>query len=192
MDCIEKFQSMRDCFQEHPDVYRDELMEDEELDAELEKEKQELVGQIAERRKAEEAAASDGHRLLEEPVPASKSSVASKSSKPAQSSQSAPINESTKSELSPQKTSTSRPSIESTTATKNQPQREAKTVTTSESSTKASDENVIEGHRSKVQRKPSSPPVSQEALPESDELVPKSAFDARDSVGPGGVPPKEE
>jgi mitochondrial intermembrane space import and assembly protein 40 len=63
MDCIEKFQSMRDCFSEHPDVYKDELMEDEEIDRELEAEKAELTQQIAERQKAEQTS---GRRLLEE------------------------------------------------------------------------------------------------------------------------------
>ncbi|KAK2463214.1 hypothetical protein APHAL10511_004869 [Amanita phalloides] len=30
MDCIEKFKAMQDCFREHPDVYADEIMDDEE------------------------------------------------------------------------------------------------------------------------------------------------------------------
>lgn len=89
MECIEKFQGMRDCFQQHPEVYADELMEDEELDAELESEKQELVNQIAERRKADEAAASSAPGLLEEPVPAAKASktVPSHASTPSAQSQ---------------------------------------------------------------------------------------------------------
>ncbi|RMD44660.1 hypothetical protein DV735_g486, partial [Chaetothyriales sp. CBS 134920] len=81
MDCIEKFQGMRDCFQRYPEVYKDELAEDEELDRELEQEKQELVQQIKERREREreEELAADGaspspssssSRLLEEPVAA--------------------------------------------------------------------------------------------------------------------------
>merc|ERR1711939_779222 len=69
MDCIEKFQGMRDCFQEHPEVYKDELMDDEELDAELEAEKQELVNEIAER-KRQQREAEPQHRLLEEPTAA--------------------------------------------------------------------------------------------------------------------------
>jgi mitochondrial intermembrane space import and assembly protein 40 len=66
MDCIEKFQGMRDCFQEHPDVYKDELIEDEEIEKEVEAERQELAQQIAERQKADQQS---GRRLLEEPVP---------------------------------------------------------------------------------------------------------------------------
>ena len=69
MDCIERFQGMRDCFQKHPDVYKDELMDDEEIDAELEREKQEMAQQIAERRKQDVAAEGGGQRrLLEEPA----------------------------------------------------------------------------------------------------------------------------
>lgn len=66
MDCIEKFQGMRDCFQQHPDVYKDELMEDEEIDRELEVQNQELAQQIAERQNVD---AESGRRLLEEPAP---------------------------------------------------------------------------------------------------------------------------
>ena len=66
MDCIEKFQGMRDCFHEHPDVYKDEIMDDEEIDRELEAENQELAQQIAARQKADNE---PGRRLLEEPAP---------------------------------------------------------------------------------------------------------------------------
>ena len=66
MDCIEKFQGMRDCFQEHPDVYKDELMDDEEIDRELEAEKQDLTQQIAERQRADQQ---PSRRLLEESIP---------------------------------------------------------------------------------------------------------------------------
>ncbi|RMZ80010.1 hypothetical protein DV738_g3070, partial [Chaetothyriales sp. CBS 135597] len=70
MDCIEKFQGMRDCFQRYPEVYKDELAEDEELDRELEQEKQELVQQIKERREREREEELASPRLLEEPAPA--------------------------------------------------------------------------------------------------------------------------
>ncbi|KAI9572161.1 hypothetical protein HD554DRAFT_2067483 [Boletus coccyginus] len=30
IDCVEKFKAMQDCFREHPDVYGDEIMDDEE------------------------------------------------------------------------------------------------------------------------------------------------------------------
>ena len=55
MDCIAKFEGMRNCFQAHPDVYKDELMDDEEIDAEIEKEKQELAKEISDRRKTNES-----------------------------------------------------------------------------------------------------------------------------------------
>lgn len=78
MDCIEKFQGMRDCFQEHPDVYKDELMDDEEIDREVEAERKEMAQQIAERQKADEQS---GRRLLEEPASDPRPK---RSSKPAQ------------------------------------------------------------------------------------------------------------
>ncbi|RMZ86394.1 hypothetical protein DV736_g6380, partial [Chaetothyriales sp. CBS 134916] len=73
MDCIEKFQGMRDCFQRYPEVYKDELAEDEELDRELDQEKQELAQQIKERRERDQELAAQGDdqppsRLLEEAV----------------------------------------------------------------------------------------------------------------------------
>jgi mitochondrial intermembrane space import and assembly protein 40 len=49
MDCIEKFKGMQDCFQQHPDIYKGELEDDEEFDAET---KAELQKEIAERREA--------------------------------------------------------------------------------------------------------------------------------------------
>ena len=33
MDCIDRFKGMQDCFRQHPDVYGDELAEDEEAAA---------------------------------------------------------------------------------------------------------------------------------------------------------------
>jgi mitochondrial intermembrane space import and assembly protein 40 len=66
MDCIDKFQNMQQCFQKYPEVYKGELEDDEELSAGLEAEKQELVNEIAERKKQQADSASQ-RRLLEEP-----------------------------------------------------------------------------------------------------------------------------
>jgi mitochondrial intermembrane space import and assembly protein 40 len=187
MDCIEKFQGMRDCFQEHPEIYKDELMDDEEMDAELEAEKQELVNQIAERRKAEEVAGGDGHRLLEEPVPAAKPSRSVKTTHKEESTPS-------KSPAAP----TSTPTDGVPAASKKEPSKQQskaapppKTTVTKPDPTKA-EPATTEGQGSKVNRDASPPPVSEEALPESDELIPKAAHDARSSVGPAGTKPKEE
>lgn len=68
MDCIDKFQNMQECFKLHPEVYKGELEDDEELDAGLEAEKQELVNEIAERRAQQQESVQQ--RLLEEPAPA--------------------------------------------------------------------------------------------------------------------------
>lgn len=163
MDCIEKFQGMRDCFQDHPDVYKDELMEDEELDRELEAEKQELVGQIAERRRAEES--SSTLNLLEEPAP------------------------------SPKETETPQAKETSTAAAGKEPLQD-KADTTSDRSRSTSHsrnaeapenpsarEDVVEKKTSQVNRKPNPAPVSSEAVPETESLIPKAAHDARSNQG---------
>jgi len=67
MDCIEKFKGMQDCFQQHPDIYKGELEDDEEFDTET---KAELQREIAERREAMGNQQTQGEaaqgRLLEE------------------------------------------------------------------------------------------------------------------------------
>jgi hypothetical protein len=159
MDCIEKFQGMRDCFQEHPDVYKDELMEDEELDRELEAEKQELVSQIAERRRTEEDGAA--HNLLEEPAPAPKAS----SKAPAPSPKAAP-----KASSADESRRATQPSNEDLSGSS---QRDPATRADKKSSSTI--------------RAPNPPPVDSNAIPETDELIPKAAHDARENTGPASV-----
>jgi mitochondrial intermembrane space import and assembly protein 40 len=169
MDCIEKFQGMRDCFQEHPDVYKDELMEDEELDRELEAEKQELVSQIAERRRSEETGSA--HNLLEEPAPPQASS---------------------KTPSSAPKASSKAPASSSQTAPK------ALSADESKRATQSSNENISESSQrdpstradkksSSTIRVPNPPPVDSDAIPETDGLIPKAAHDARTNTGSASV-----
>lgn len=162
MDCIEKFQSMRDCFQEHPDVYKDELADDEEIDRELEQEKQELVGQIAERRKAD-LAAEEGTRprnLLEEaaPEPREPRVKATRKIEPKQ-------------EQSQQKTEA---------ASKPQPEAKHEIGQDQSGPMPADKENSHDGQRSQTVKAAAPPPVRQDADP-VDQLIPKDAFDARDA-----------
>jgi mitochondrial intermembrane space import and assembly protein 40 len=83
MECIERFQSMRDCFQQHPEVYKDELMDDEEIDKELENERQELAQQIKERREKDLAEETGSQRrLLEESPPAPRPAKSEKKTQP--------------------------------------------------------------------------------------------------------------
>lgn len=173
MDCIDKFQNMQQCFQRHPEVYKGELEDDEELDAELEGERQELVKEIAERKAQQEQRESGigQRRLLEEPA----SAPASGSSKPAKS-----VKKST-SKNGKQATS----SQSATEADQNQPLSEDKTRTSS--SELLSDSEVAHGAPSATVKKPVPPPVEESAIPEG-ELVPKAAHDARGQVG---VPEKE-
>lgn len=177
MECIDKFQGMRDCFQRHPEVYKDELMEDEELDAELEAEKQELVNQIAERRRSDEAAATSGHRLLEEPAPASKSS---KTLSKDDSTSSA-------------KASVTQAVADVSATSQNQPQPEARATTDTDVRSEPVRENTIEGQNSDAAKSFMSDSVSHDTPPdEGDELVPKAAHDARETGRTGSHPPKGE
>ncbi|CDR87359.1 related to MIA40-mitochondrial intermembrane space protein, involved in import and assembly of intermembrane space proteins [Sporisorium scitamineum] len=41
IDCVDKFKAMQDCFREHPDVYKDEIEDDEAANAQFEKEESE-------------------------------------------------------------------------------------------------------------------------------------------------------
>lgn len=41
IDCVDKFKAMQDCFREHPDVYKDEIEDDEAANAQFEKEEAE-------------------------------------------------------------------------------------------------------------------------------------------------------
>ena len=38
IDCVDKFKAMQDCFREHPDVYKDEIEDDEAANAQFEQE----------------------------------------------------------------------------------------------------------------------------------------------------------
>lgn len=183
MDCIEKFQGMRDCFQEHPDVYAAELMEDEELDRELEAEKQDLVNQIAERRKADEAAST--HNLLEEPAPFT---PPKEPSQPRQT-ESTSVNRSVDQPSSSRNTS---PTKSAPSSQSDKPQSESKTRPSADGQLDPERENVHDGQKSQAVRQPKPPPVRRDAEPETDGLIPKAAHDARSSIGPGGEPPKDK
>lgn len=159
MDCIEKFQGMRDCFQEHPDVYKDELMDDEAIDAELEGEKQELAQQIAERRKQDVAAEGAGQRrLLEEPAPEPRVKATRKIEPKAEASGD------NKDVPSGNQATQKRRSSE---GKKPEPAPEEK-------------ETIYEGQKSQTVTQPFTPPVAEAADP-VDALVPRAAHDARDA-----------
>lgn len=163
MDCIDKFQNMQQCFQRHPEVYKGELEDDEELDAELEGERQELVKEIAERKAQQEQRESGigERRLLEEPAPAA-SKPATKSTK--------------KSKSKSEKKATS--SQSTTSESQDQPSSESKPTTSSPSSKS----EFVEDAPSSIARKPAPPPVEESAVPEGD-LIPRAAHDARGQVG---------
>jgi hypothetical protein len=170
MDCIEKFQGMRDCFQEYPEVYKDELADDEELDRELEQEKQELTQQIRERREKDLAQEQEGgRRLLEEEAP--KARV--KATRKIEEEQGAPTGDPSPASPSTQVSAekTSKPSPEPTAARADT----AKPALSGEEK-----ENIHEGQSSQTISSRSPPPVSAEADP-VDELIPKAAFDARET-----------
>ena len=86
MDCIDNFKKMQDCFREHPDVYKGELEDDDEMDEEdrvdLQREVEErraLVDKVREREESERPP----KRLLEEaPAPPRPAKSTSKQTKP--------------------------------------------------------------------------------------------------------------
>ncbi|KAK5062995.1 hypothetical protein LTR84_005071 [Exophiala bonariae] len=164
MDCIDKFQNMQQCFQRHPDVYKGELEDDEELDAELEGERQELVKEIAERKAQQEQRESGigERRLLEEPAPAA-SKPATKSTKKS------------KSKSEKKATSSQGPA----SGTQDQPSSESKTTASPPSSLKS---EFVDDAPSSIIRNPTPPPVEESAVPEGD-LLPRAAHDARGQVG---------
>jgi len=213
MECIDKFQGMQNCFREHPEHYKGELEDDEELDAGLEEERQNLTAEIAERQKAVKDRAPE-HRLLEEPGSAptprkntaKPSSTASKSATEASSS-SKPTNPGSEDSKS------AAPAKErATAATKKgaKPQPEAKT--TSDPHPNTSNERELE-HGAESQtlssRSPppnkdagagadlvpkeagsktltgSPPPLVEHGGPDTD-AIPKAAWDARDPAQQGG------
>lgn len=48
IDCVDKFKAMQDCFREHPDVYKDEIEDDEAANAQFEKEEAEAKSKSTE------------------------------------------------------------------------------------------------------------------------------------------------
>ncbi|KIX92312.1 uncharacterized protein Z520_11920 [Fonsecaea multimorphosa CBS 102226] len=192
MDCIDKFQNMQQCFQRYPEVYKGELEDDEELDAGLEAEKQELVNEIAERKKQQEqGAAATQRRLLEEPDPAprpARTNKATTSPQPHEQSPPPPPPQ-----TSPQGKSEPHADekSEATTSEKaahlqsdNPPASESKVKVSddpSHSSTMSPErENITEGQKSGVTREPkksSSAATEETYIPEAS-IVPKAAHDA--------------
>lgn len=61
IDCVEKFKSMQDCFRKYPEIYKEEIEDDERAEAELEKASQSEQQQKEEDQqpKSTEAAAQD-------------------------------------------------------------------------------------------------------------------------------------
>lgn len=169
MNCIDKFQGMQDCFRAHPEVYKGELEDDEALDAELALEKEELQKEITERRAAVESQQGSGIAAGNASSKTSSKSAAPSSEKTAEKSAKGDLQ---RSSLEPIKS-------------KSQPQPEAKTSihAKDELSTRKESEH---GAPSTIvsQRKVAAP--SADAVPESEELVPKAAHDATVPSGEDG------
>ena len=160
MDCIEKFKGMQECFQQHPEIYKGELEEDEELEAEVEKEREEMAAKIAQREAADRG---DGSQQPRRPVKNSEVSTAGDTG---------PLPPEASSAISQSEGSTSKP------------QSAARVETSSEPHPGMSEEHesINEGQKSAAITKPKLRPVEKEAEPES-ELVPKAWHDARTETG---------
>lgn len=173
MECIDKFQGMQDCFRAHPEVYKGELEDDEALDGELAQEKEELQKEIAERRAQVEQSqgqqAQAQRNLLEEAGPDLASTEAASATKKANKKK-----ESTSSGSSTKKTTptTSQSSASDT------PQSEAKTASHTPAGYSA-DKETERAVPSQLVREPKTAGTDAGAVPESEELVPKAAHDAR-------------
>jgi len=48
IDCVDKFKLMQECFREHPEIYKDEIEDDEAANAQFEKEEAEAKEQSSE------------------------------------------------------------------------------------------------------------------------------------------------
>jgi len=174
MDCIDKFQNMQQCFQRHPDVYKGELEDDEELDAGLEVERQELVNEIAER-KRQQREAEPKHRLLEEPTSAPSPVKQTKRAAPKRGEQPAgPQATPAKGESKPaaQPEATSKP-----------PQEEGKVKIHDDETYSPARENIHEGQESKPVSQPRDKAPDEAAVPEAPSAIPAAAHDARRHTG---------
>ncbi|OAP55443.1 hypothetical protein AYL99_10416 [Fonsecaea erecta] len=175
MDCIDKFQNMQQCFQRYPEVYKGELEDDEELDAGLEAEKQELVNEIAERKKQHQDAVATQHRLLEEPDPAPRPARTKKATslEPKEPSQPGPEtakNDATTSKKAEHLSSDKPPASEGKVHVSDDP---------SHSSTMSPErENITEGQKSGVTSEPKKSSATDDTYSPEASIVPKAAHDA--------------
>lgn len=177
MDCIDKFQNMQQCFQRHPDVYKGELEDDQELDAELEAERQELVSQIAERRAAEQQQAAPQHRLLEEPAQ-SPTSPSKSTRKPAPE-----VGEKPAKPREPHAESEAKPEAQRLAGSNKPPAEEAKVKVHGDETLSPERENIHEGQESKPISEPRDQSVGEAASPTETEIIPAAAHDARGHTG---------
>ena len=197
MDCIDRFQNMQQCFQKYPEVYKGELEDDEEMNAGLEQERQELVNEIAERKKEDQQPGTQ-KRLLEEadraprPTRGSNEAPSLQEHQSQRQSQSQAVDDSHQSEArSQQPQSLPRSSVDATGYNQQdnskQPLEEGRIKVsdnpTHESTMSPDRENITEGQKSGVMstHKKSSPTSDDETLVPQPEIVPKAAHDASTS-----------
>lgn len=161
MNCIDKFQNMQNCFREHPEHYKAEL-EDDELDAELAQEKEDLTNQIAQRKAADKEAEKKG----------SQQSTASSSSKSKSKKEVSETSKKVSKAAANEKDSSLPPA--------------AKTSASSEPHPGMSEEHEArnEGQSSRMTKTPAPPSIDTASTTE-DELIPRAAHSAVD-------PPKTE
>lgn len=165
MDCIEKFQGMQGCFQQHPEVYKGELEDDAEIEAAVEQEREELKQQIATRDAADKSSTNQPQhqrRLLEEssaPAPASKPS-------------------------SPPRSAAKQNSTPGHVTNRTPPTNESNPPRSSEPHPGMSEEHetMNEGPKSSPTRQPSPPPIK-DKFDEDLDLMPKEWHDARTGSG---------
>ncbi|EHY53561.1 Oxidoreductase [Exophiala dermatitidis] len=181
MDCIDKFQNMQQCFQRYPEVYKGELEDDEELDAGLEAEKQELVNEIKERKAQQQQRQQESqHRLLEEPT------SAPAPSKPAQTGEKPATEPQQEKSVTSQETQT-RSDDKQTQSTHTQsskpPQEPSKVKIHDDPTMSPERENITEGQKSSPVSQPKPSPAADDGTIPEDDIVPRAAHDARGNSG---------
>ncbi|EXJ77093.1 hypothetical protein A1O3_10251 [Capronia epimyces CBS 606.96] len=183
MECIDKFQNMQQCFQRYPEVYKGELEDDEELDAGLEAEKQELVNEIQERKaqqqqRQQEQEVASRSRLLEEPEPAQPAQK--RSPKPDEKTAQSGKKSVTPREQQTKKEDKVPPAHLQSTKT---PQEEAKVTVHDDATLSPERESINEGQKSPTVKEPQTLPVRDVYSSSESDVVPRAAHDATGSYG---------
>lgn len=175
MDCIDRFQGMQECFRAHPDVYRGELEDydeipEEEMDEAMREERRKLDLEVAERRAALEEAGPQKRLLDDTPAQPPKRPTPTQSRPPPSSSpaETHPQTPPSQSQQPPPPQSSPSPSNDAPTSAPTQPSDPQPSHPTSQ---------AARTEKEDVQKKAEESKIFDEDL----ELMPKAWHDQRDA-----------